>query len=141
MVLVVCNVKNEKLKGESLRLSQAGDFRERAQLERTSPKEISFRRSFTKHGIFGSGCFGGLSDMQILFADAKFAQNNIFVSPLDGRNRAMVIAESLARVIAAIRITSVRWRSYLPLKTQKLVLIDPAFVALLFESRDWPSLV
>ena len=28
---------------------------------------------------------------------------------LDGRNRARVIAESLARVIAAIRITSVRW--------------------------------
>ena len=30
---------------------------------------------------------------------------------LDGRNRARVIAESLARVIAAIRITSVCWRS------------------------------
>ena len=60
---------------------------------------------------------------------------------LDGRNRARVIAESLARVIAAIRITSVRWRSYLPLKTQNLVLVDPAFVALRFESRDWRSLV
>ena len=47
---------------------------------------------------------------------------------LDGRNRAIVIAESLARVIAAIRIASVRWRSYLLLKTQKLVLADPAFV-------------
>ena len=35
---------------------------------------------------------------------------------LDGRNRAIVIAESLARVIAAIRITSVGWRSYLLLK-------------------------
>ena len=33
---------------------------------------------------------------------------------LDGRNRAIVIAESLARVISAIRITSVRWQSYLP---------------------------
>ena len=32
---------------------------------------------------------------------------------LDGRNRAIIIAESLARVVAAIRITSVRWRSYL----------------------------
>ena len=32
---------------------------------------------------------------------------------LDGRNRAIVIAESLARVLAAIRIASVRWRSYL----------------------------
>ena len=30
---------------------------------------------------------------------------------LDGRNRAIVIAELLARVIAAIRIASVRWRS------------------------------
>ena len=29
---------------------------------------------------------------------------------------AIVIAESLASVIAAIRITSVRWRAYLPLK-------------------------
>ena len=35
---------------------------------------------------------------------------------LDGRNRAIVIAESLARVIAAIRIASVRWQSYLPRK-------------------------
>ena len=33
---------------------------------------------------------------------------------LDGRNRAIVIAESLARVVVAIRIASVRWRSYLP---------------------------
>ena len=32
---------------------------------------------------------------------------------LDRRNRAIVIAESLARGIAAIRIASVRWRSYL----------------------------
>ena len=32
---------------------------------------------------------------------------------LDGRNRAIVIWESLARVIVAIRIASVRWRSYL----------------------------
>ena len=60
---------------------------------------------------------------------------------LEGRNHARVIAESLARIIAAIRITSVRWRSYLPLKTQNLVLVDPAFVALRFESRDWHSLV
>ena len=35
---------------------------------------------------------------------------------LDGRNRAIVIAESLARVIIAIRIASVRWWSYLPPK-------------------------
>ena len=56
------------------------------------------------------------------------------VLSLDGWNRAIVIAESRARVIAAIRITSVRWRSYLPLKTQNLVLVDPAFVALRFEA-------
>ena len=34
-----------------------------------------------------------------------------FCRSLDGRNRAIVIAESLARFIAAIRIASVRWRS------------------------------
>ena len=34
---------------------------------------------------------------------------------LDGGDRAMDIAESLARVVAAIRISSVRWQSYLPL--------------------------
>ena len=39
-----------------------------------------------------------------------------FRSLLDGRNRAIVIAESLARVIAAIRIASIRWQSYLPRK-------------------------
>ena len=42
------------------------------------------------------------------------------VGSLDGRNRAIVIAESLARIITAIQITSVRWRSYLPLKTQRV---------------------
>ena len=35
------------------------------------------------------------------------------LTTLNGRNRAIVIAESLARVIAAIRIASGRWRSYL----------------------------
>ena len=51
---------------------------------------------------------------------AAIAQNvhcsDLFCTSLDGRNRAIVIAESLARVIAAIRITSVCWRSYLFLK-------------------------
>ena len=51
---------------------------------------------------------------------------------LDGRNCAIVIAESLARVIVAIRIASVCWQSYLPPETQKLVLTDPAFVVLRF---------
>ena len=59
---------------------------------------------------------------------------------LDGQHRAIVIAESLARVIAAIRITSVRWRSYPspppPKKTQNLGLINPAFVALQCESQQ-----
>ena len=40
--------------------------------------------------------------------------NRCIEKALDGRNRAMAITESLARVIAAIRIASVRWRSYLP---------------------------
>ena len=39
------------------------------------------------------------------------------VHSLDGRNRAVVIAESLARVIAAIRIASAHWSSYLPPNT------------------------
>ena len=58
---------------------------------------------------------------------------------LDGRNRAIVIAESLARVIAAIRFASVRWRSYHPPNAQRLVLRDPVFVVLRFELRDWRS--
>ena len=37
-----------------------------------------------------------------------------WTSHLDGRNRAIVIAESLARVIVAIRIASAPWSSYLP---------------------------
>ena len=65
----------------------------------------------------------------------------ILAPSLDGRNRAIVITESLARVTAAIRSTSVRWRSYLTPKTQKLVLTDPVFVVPRFGSRDWRSLV
>ena len=38
------------------------------------------------------------------------------VKTLNVRNRAIVIAELLARNIAAIRITSVRWRPFLPPK-------------------------
>ena len=38
---------------------------------------------------------------------------------LDGRDRTRVIVESPARVVAAIRITSVRWRSSLPPKNTK----------------------
>ena len=34
------------------------------------------------------------------------------IRTLDGQNRAVVIAETPARVIVAIRIASVRWRSY-----------------------------
>ena len=52
---------------------------------------------------------------------------------LDGQNRAIVIAEALARVIAAIRIASVRWSSHLPpppKRKQDLVLVGPVFVAL-----------
>ena len=62
-------------------------------------------------------------------------------APDHGRNHALVIAKSLARVIAAIRITSVLWRSYLLPKPQNVVLIDPTFVALRFELRYWRSFV
>ena len=57
------------------------------------------------------------------------------------QNRVRVIAESLARVIAAIRITSVHWRSYLPPKDRKLVLIARAFVVLLRGTAEWPARV
>ena len=57
-------------------------------------------------------------------------------SPLDGAKSRKSYRRIARRVIAAIRITSVRWRSFLPLKTQNLVLVDPAFVALRFELRD-----
>ena len=40
------------------------------------------------------------------------------IRSLDGRNHVIVIAESLARVIVTIRITSVHWRSYLPPNTE-----------------------
>ena len=63
----------------------------------------------------------------------------IWLVSLDGRNRARV--ESLARVIVVIRITRVRWWSYLSPKTQNLVQTDPACVALRFEWRNWCSFV
>ena len=60
-----------------------------------------------------------LGKMQRAPPMAKFLHNprkEHTVCILDERNRAIVIAESPERVIAAIRITSARWRSYLPLK-------------------------
>ena len=53
------------------------------------------------------------NDRKMLFCHSK---GEVMVLILHGRNRSIVIAESLARVIAAIRIASVRWRSYLPPK-------------------------
>ena len=60
---------------------------------------------------------------------------------LDGRSRAMVIAESLARVIAAIRIATFIGGHISFKNTQKLVLTNPAFAVPRFESRDWRSFV
>ena len=56
-----------------------------------------------------------------------------------GEIGAMVFAEALARVIAEFESLALRWRSYLAPQTQKLVLIDPAFVVPRFGSRDWRS--
>ena len=61
-------------------------------------------------------------------------------------NRAIFIAESLARVIVAIRIASVRWRSYLPRNTEisrhrpcvrcaAIRIAQLAFIRLTFVSR------
>ena len=78
------------------------------------------------------------------------------VGALDGRNRAIVIAESLARVIAAIRIASVRWRSYPPPRNTEISPHRPsvscvairiarlAFIRLTFVPRgtaEWPARV
>ena len=57
---------------------------------------------------------------------------------LDLRNSVIVIAESLAIVIAAIRITSAVIARP---KTQEVILTDLASVVLRLESRDWQSLV
>ena len=51
--------------------------------------------------------FGGGGGLNIFFRGRNVPQG------LDGRNRAIVSAESLAKVVAASRIASVRWRSYL----------------------------
>ena len=68
-------------------------------------------------GPFGEHDPLDVSPIQVKLEGA-FSEGAFWVLPkmpsLDGRNRARVIAESLARVIAAIRITSVHWRSYLP---------------------------
>ena len=74
---------------------------------------------------------------------AWFTKSGAFASltllVLDGRNRAIVIAEPLASVIAAIRTTSVHWWSNLPQNTQNSVLVDPVFVVLQFALCDWRS--
>ena len=85
---------------------------------------------------------GPLDDDRLCQVASERLSSELILPGLDGRNRARVIAESLARVIAAIRITSAHLRSYLPPpKRQNVVLVDPAFVVLRFESRDWRSLV
>ena len=57
----------------------------------------------------------GPKDADIMASSCMYIA--LHVSSLDGRNRAIVIVEALTRVIAAIRIASIRWRSYVPLKT------------------------
>ena len=52
---------------------------------------------------------------------ARTPGHSCILRALDGRNHMIVIGESLARVIAAIRITSVRWWSYLPHQIQTLI--------------------
>ena len=74
------------------------------------------------------------------------------VSYLDGRNRARVIAEALARVIAALWIASVRWRSYLTefwprrpcVRCIAIRIARLAFVGVVFVPRglaEWPARV
>ena len=60
---------------------------------------------------------------------------------LDGRNRVIVIAESLPRV-SSPRFESLAFvGGHISPQIKKIVLIDLAFVALRFELRDWHSFV
>ena len=109
-----------------------------------TPRRASRRLCPSDHHV--REVLGGTGSMsapscELRRSPAKSGKVGQSLANLDGRNRARVIAESLARVVTAIRINSARWRSNLPLKTQNLVLVDPAFAALRLESRDWRSLV
>ena len=77
----------------------------------------SSRRPFFEASRQGEGMFKSLqktlSELGVGFEGLEVSR---LVTCLDGRNRAIVIAKSLERVIAAIRITSIRWRSYLAQK-------------------------
>ena len=79
-------------------------------------------------------------------------RNSTHTHALDGRNRAIVVAESLARVIVAIRIASVRWRSYLPpkhshrpcVRCAAIRIARLAFIRVVFIPRgtaEWPARV
>ena len=68
----------------------------------------------------GFPCFFPFQGSPCFFESFSFWPRDFRARILDGRNGARVIAESLARVIAAIRIASVRWRSYLPPKHRTL---------------------
>ena len=57
-----------------------------------------------RHGLTDDEGENNLDDLNI--------DNDVII--LDGRTRATVIAESIVRVVAAIRITSVRWESSPP---------------------------
>ena len=76
------------------------------------------RAGFRQNGFFADFCFWAAGFFRG-FSRRIFSPHFLWekVPSLDGRNRAIVIAESLARVIAAIRIASVRWSSYFPPNT------------------------
>ena len=67
----------------------------------------------------------------------------IQLSILDGQNRAIVVAESIARVIAAIRITGIRLLSYLFPKHRHSIWSLETLRSLrcAVESRDWRACV
>ena len=62
----------------------------------------------------GAFCIGHQRDQLRVISSPSCVTKKL--QSLDGRHRTIVIAESVSRVFAAIRTTSVRWRSYLPYK-------------------------
>ena len=71
---------------------------------------------FQSFWVFSSLCPPGgiIKHYSLKKVQNIYVCKHYIVTRLDGRNRAIVFAESLARVVVAIRIASVRWRSYLP---------------------------
>ena len=87
---------------------------------RDSSRGPGAAQTFVDHEALNSAVNSSKESAPPLFQQQSFRNSKSVskqsIANVDGRNCAIVIAEPLARVIAAVRITSVRWRSCLPPK-------------------------